>query len=182
MAENDMTNYIAFLRGINVGGHKKVPMAELKQMFEKMGFKNVKTFLASGNVVFGTEKENVKTLAEKIASNVEKAFGFLVHIIVRTVSDIEKMLQSEPFRDVKVTSQTRLYVTFLSEKPKSKLEIPYSSPDQSFRILNVTNGVIFSVVDLTKTGTLDAMDFLEKEFGKNITTRNWNTVIKIVKR
>lgn len=176
-----MTKYIALLRGINVGGHKKVPMAELKKAFEEMGFENVKTFLASGNVVFGTKEEIAEALTEKIASKLEKTFGFPIPIIVRKISDIEKMIKTDPFKDIKVTPQTRQYVTFLSEKPKSTLEIPYSSPDQSFRILNVTNGAIFSVLDLTKTRTVDAMAVLEKEFGKNITTRNWNTVMKIVK-
>jgi uncharacterized protein (DUF1697 family) len=89
-------------------------------------------------------------------------------------------VKGSPFEDVTVTSQTRLYVTFLSEKPASNLEIPYESPEKDFRILSVSDSEVCSVLTLTPNrGTTKAMDILEKEFGKNITTRNWNTVQKI---
>jgi hypothetical protein len=72
-------------------------------------------------------------------------------------------------------------VTFLKEEPKTGLKIPYASDDESFRIIGLTDKAIFSVVDLEKTGTADAMNMLEKEFGKSITTRNYNTIVRIAK-
>ena len=175
-----MTRYVAFLRGINVGGHHKVPMAELRKVLEGIGFCGVKTLLASGNVLFEAEKQSSKGLSNIMEDALEKKFGFQIGTIVRAGSDLAKMVQSQPFKNVNVGTQIRLYVTFLSKKTKSDLKIPYTSPDKSFRILSVTPTAVFSVLDVTKTHTTDAMKIVEKEFGKNVTTRNWNTILKMV--
>ncbi len=70
-----MTKYVAFLRGINVGGHHKVPMAELRTLLEDMEFREVKTLLASGNVILETTRANSKTLSKKIEKRLEDKFG-----------------------------------------------------------------------------------------------------------
>ena len=171
--------YVALLRGINVGGHHKVPMAALRETLENMEFQQVKTLLNTGNVLFEAEKEPEKVLSEKIATQLEKTFGFPIPVIIRTAEDLKKIVAADPFREIKVTPATRLYVSFLADTPKSKLSLPYTSPDESFRIISVIDRTVFSVLDLDKTRSVDAMKILEKEFGKNITTRNWNTVIKI---
>jgi uncharacterized protein (DUF1697 family) len=174
-----MAKYVAFLRGINVGGNKKVPMAKLKSILEEFGFQNVRTLLASGNVTFEFKKVSLPSLTKKISATLEDAFGFTIPAIVRDAKEIEEIVNDDPFKDINVTKDTRLYVTFLTDEPKSKLRIPYSSPDKTFQILNIREKAIFSVVDLSKAGTTEAMAILEKEFGKNITTRNWNTIVKI---
>jgi uncharacterized protein (DUF1697 family) len=175
-----MARYAAFLRGINVGGNKKVPMAKLKTVMETMGFENVKTLLASGNVIFEGKKEDTKKLAAHIAKVLGEAFGFEIPVLIRTMEELEKLHAREPFAKIKVTKDIRLYVTFLSEKPKSKLKIPYESPDKAFRILALSGSELISVLDVSKTGTPEAMSIIEKEFGKNVTTRNWNTIVKMV--
>jgi uncharacterized protein (DUF1697 family) len=176
-----MAKYIVFLRGINVGGNKKVPMIKLKNVLEEFGFQNVRTLLASGNVILESKKENLSSLSKKISAILEEAFGFTILVILRDRNEIEKIIKSDPFKDINATKDTRFYVTFLSEEPKSKLKTPYMSADKSFRILSIKDMAIFSVVDLSKAGTVEAMAILEKEFGKNITTRNWNTIVKILK-
>ena len=177
-----MAKYVAFLRGINVGGNKIVPMAKLKSILEDSGFENVRTLLASGNVIFEGKKENLPSLTKKISTTLDETFGFTIPVILRDADEIEKIITVDPFKGIGVTKDTRLYVTFLSEESKSKLKIPYYSTDKSFQILNIKDKAIFSVLDVSKTGTVDAMAILEKEFGKNITTRNWNTIVKIVKK
>lgn len=172
-----MTIFVALLRGINVGGNKKVPMAQLRDAMEKAGFKNVKTLLASGNVVFESTKAQTKTVQPLL----EKTFGFSISTIIIDHETIKKVVASNPFQNIKVTPKTRLYVTFLKDKDESTLKIPYTSDDQSFTIIKKQDGMIFSVLDLEKSGTVDAMKILEQEFGKNITTRNYNTVEKIAK-
>ena len=169
--------YILFLRGINVGGNKKVPMADLKKLLLSLGFQNVKTYLASGNASFDAQK---KPTAVEIEHQIEKTFGFSVDTIIRTLSDLHKIRASDPFAGIDVTKQTRLYVTFLADKPGSSLSIPYTSPDKSFRILSATKSEIYSVLDLAIATTPEAMNILEKTYGKKITTRNWNTILKII--
>lgn len=179
MTYHAVMQYIALLRGINVGGNKIVPMADLKKMLGKMGYKNVKTILASGNVLLEARETKAQKLAETIGKKFEETFGFNSHIIVRTAEQIKKLVESEPFKGITVTADTRLYITFLTEKPKSVLQIPYTSPDGGFQILAVNESEVCSVLTLSpKSDTVKSMAILEKEFGKNITTRNWNTVMK----
>lgn len=174
--------YAVFLRGINVGGNKKVPMAQLKATLEQMGFTDVKTLLASGNVILTGKKENISSLTKRIAVALEIEFRFPIPVLIREMSRLEEMVATEPFKGRTVTKDIRLYVTFLSEKPKTTLKIPYQSEDKSFRILKLDGEELYSVLDLSKgSGTVDAMNIIEKEFGKLVTTRNWNTLEKMLK-
>jgi uncharacterized protein (DUF1697 family) len=174
--------YVVFLRGINVGGNKKVPMVDLKKMLEKMGCTEVKTILNSGNVVLDSMEKNIAVFAKKIEVQFEKTFGFDSHIIIRTLADIQALADSAPFKKIPVTEHTRLYITFLSEKPKNTLKIPYVSPAKDFTILKASDTEICSVLVLSPaTDSTKVMAVIEKEFGKNVTTRNWNTIEKLLK-
>lgn len=188
--------YAAFLRGINVGGNKKVPMTDLKKCLEKLGYENVKTLLNSGNVIFETKKTNPNSLTKTIEATLEKTFGFKVKTIIRSINELQKLIESNPFKDIKVTPNTRLYVTFISEagggtplvrgrglkEAKESLKIPYTTPDKSYKILKATNTEVYSVLFITASSrSVDAMNILEKEYGKNVTTRNWNTIMKMMK-
>ena len=173
------TRYVALLRGINVGGNSKVPMADLKKLLESLGFSNVKTLLNSGNVLFDTS-ETLPALQTKLESQLQKTFGFPIHTIIRPVDDMCALVKANPFAGITVTPETRLYITFLSEKPTTTVPIPYESPEKDFRILQVKDGILASVFVLSaKRNSTDAMKVIEKEYGKKVTTRNWNTVLKI---
>jgi len=91
-----MTIYIALFRGINVGGHNIIKMAELRNLFQTIQLKNVKTYIQSGNVVFESEEEE-KILRNRLEQEVEKTFGFPVSIILRNSIQIEKIIQQCPF-------------------------------------------------------------------------------------
>ena len=171
--------YVALLRGINVGGHHKVPMATLKDAFEAMGFKSVKTFLNSGNVVFETDKVCDKGIEVEIATELAAVFGFPIPVLVRKSGAIQKIIEMDPFGEVQVQKDIRLYVTFLKEGPQEKFSLPWTSPDGSFKILEAAEGMICSVLDVSLSKTPDAMKILEKAYGRNITTRNWNTILKL---
>jgi uncharacterized protein (DUF1697 family) len=104
-------------------------------------------------------------------------------VIVRTIDSLRTFAETKAFKHVDVTPATRLYITFLSEKPNSALKTPYISPEKDFTILAVTNSEVISALTVTENrGTTDAMNSIEKEFGKNVTTRNWNTIEKILRK
>jgi uncharacterized protein (DUF1697 family) len=179
-----MATYAAFLRGINVGGHRAMSMRPLARAFESMGFKDVRTLLASGNVLFTAPAIGRTHLVARIEAGLKKAFGGEIYVIVRDQSELRALADLNPFKRIKVTPRTRLFVTFLPEKPRSRLKIPYLSPDKSFRILCLTQGEVCSVLTLGPqwSRNLRQMDILEKEFGKKITTRSWSTVLRLLHR
>lgn len=169
-----MPRFVALLRGINVGGKKKVEMAKLKTAIETLGFTEVKTLLNTGNVIFDAPKVTEALLEAAL----EKAFGFDIPVILRPASAIEALAKADPFKGIRVDDNTRLYITFLSEKPHSQAP---PATDKGFRILKVTDGEVMSVLQLgPKHRTPEAMAILEKTYGKKITTRNWNTVLKFL--
>jgi uncharacterized protein (DUF1697 family) len=171
-----MSKYAAFLRGINLG-KRQIKMAELKSTLERMGLESVQTILASGNVIF-TSSGNSDKLKREIESEIKRKFGFDVQVLLRTEKEMTALVKNDPFKGVKLTPQTRLYITFLSESPKSKLKVPYKEGD--FTLQEISKTHLVSILG-PKTSSPDVMDFLGKEFGKEITTRNWNTIIKIHK-
>jgi uncharacterized protein (DUF1697 family) len=147
--------YVAFLRGINVGGNQKVSMEELKKVFSSLGFTDVVTILNSGNVIF-TSSDSHTALPKMIEEALEKKFGFLPAVIIRTETQVQAIIAKDPFKHVNVTPQTRLYVSFTDTED------------------------LESVIDITATkNTTDLMKDAEKKYGKRMTTRNWNTIVKI---
>ncbi|MGH9803924.1 MAG: DUF1697 domain-containing protein [Candidatus Acidiferrales bacterium] len=175
-----MTSYVAFLRGINVGGSKKIRMAKLAEAIKALGFQNVKTLLASGNVLFEARAADTRILTQTLERKIKQTFGHDVSVVLRTRRALQRLLAADPFTGIKVTPLTRLFVTFLSDTPKTILKIPYQSPDKSFRILRLSGRDLCSVLTLGPqwARNLRQMDILEKEFGKRITTRSWSTVQK----
>ncbi len=176
--KNYMNKYVALLRGINVVT-KNVPMAKLRQVLEKLGFKSVQTLLASGNAIFEADEANVSMLKKNIEAALAKKFGLEVDVIIRTKQQIKTLVTASPFKHVRMTPGTRLYVTFLLTSPSS------ASPKiagKGFKILQATKEEILWTIALAPDiKSPDVMTLLEKTYGKKITTRNWNTVVKIAK-
>lgn len=181
MSKSTSNTYAAFLLGINIGSHKRVAMSELKKMCERMGFENVHTLLASGNVVFEAPKKSVDTLAHELEMQLKKTFGFEVGVIVRTIADIQKMIDATPFKNIDATKHIR-YVIFYTEQPKEKILAGkiQDKKGNSFRILSVSDNAVFSARELDASATPDIMSVLGKMLGKKITTRNWNTIEKLI--
>lgn len=177
-----MTKYIAFLRGINVSGHHKVPMAELREELAKLGFENIITLLNSGNVIFDAKSDNIQELENTVSAHLEQTFGFPIPTILRSQKTIERLLDKDPFQNIEVTKDIRLYVSFLRKEVETDLTIPWISDDESFKILDIIDNTLVSVLDISVTKTTKGMAVIEKSFGKDITTRNWNTIKRIEKK
>jgi len=180
--KNTTNRYIAFLRGINVGGHHKVPMSDLLIELKKMGFKNIITLLNSGNIIFDTASNNQVKLENELAIHLEKHFGFPIPTIVKKSEVILELFNNKPFKSVKLTKDIRFYVSFIKKNLEANLKLPWVSLDKSYQIIAIKDKTICSVLDLSISKTPKAMRVLEQFYGKNITTRNWNTIEKIVKK
>jgi uncharacterized protein (DUF1697 family) len=176
-----MIKYVALLRGINVGGSKLIKMAELSRIFASMGLKNVRTYIQSGNVLFESSKTDPIALTKQIEKALSAAVGFEVPVVLRTIPQLEAIVKLNPFKKVKPDAGAKLYVTFLVEPLKTKPKIPLLSPKKDCEIIHLTAREVFTVAFAMPNGrSAELMAFIEKEFGKSVTTRNWNTVIKIL--
>ena len=113
-----MNRKIGILRGINVGGKRKILMADLKSLCEELGLKNVTTYIQSGNLIFNSDKPNSE-LENKLEKAITEKFGFDVPVIVRTEKELESSIRKNPFiaKDVDIY---QLHLTFLKEKPNEE--------------------------------------------------------------
>lgn len=170
-----MAKFAALLRGINLG-KRTVKMDALRKLLEANGFTEVKTLLASGNVVFASKQSDAGKLRSKLEKIIEEEFGFAVSVLLRSDKGIAALVKADPFKGVKVDKDTRLYITFLTDSSSAKL----NKDHQENGVHAITKDYVASVLRVG-TGTPDHMDYLVKLFGSNITTRNWNTVLKIDK-
>lgn len=179
MASKRVENYVALLRGINVGGNTRVPMEDLRTLCGRLGYAEVKTLLNSGNLVFTHQKTGRRDLENTLGAAFKKKFGFESKIIIRTRAEIDNLRKLDPFKEIKAGEDIQLYVTFLRDEAEGGLKLPYSTPGKEMQILKNTGSEVFSVILRGGTETTKFMAFLEKAYGKDITTRNWNTILKI---
>ena len=170
-----MTAYAALLRGINVGGNKKIPMSALKALFEELGFAEVATYIQSGNVVFRAPKADASVIEKRIA----EVLGHEVTVILRTAAELSAAVEGNPFVSLKANLK-QLYVVYLDRKPASGAVDgldPDRSPGDRFSLagrelyLDLGNGA-----GRTKL----TLDYLERKLGVKGTARNWNTAQKLV--
>ncbi|WP_394751122.1 DUF1697 domain-containing protein [Spongiimicrobium salis] len=177
---SEKTRYVALLRGINVGGHHKVPMGQLRDEMEKISCEDVVTILNTGNIIFSATPEPIEKIQQKLKKHLEAVFGFAIPVLVRTASTIATLFEQHPFEAIAVTKETRLYVSFLMDPPEIELSLPWISEDKGYQILEIRENSVYSVLDLGISKTPKGMEALERLFGKNTTTRNWNTLKRIL--
>ena len=169
-----MTSYIAFLRGINIG-KRKVLMEDVQNVFVSHGFSTVKTLIASGNVLFASSEKDEKKLCSEIEKNLFDTFGFGIFVILKSKEEIESLIKKEPFGSGDFEKGTRLQITLFSEDITSSETIE----KEGFEIHVVDKRTLASIV-YPEGKTTELMTFIDKMFGRNSTTRNWNTIQKLV--
>lgn len=173
-----MYRYIALLRGINVGGYRKIKMDDLRAMFTDMQCENVATYIQSGNVVFDAPEENPKMLARQISDQIDQFFGHEVPVIILTKDELERACHELPFEQ---KSGWKIYFSFLpkqpAQKPFEKLQ-EYASEIEHF---HTAERVIYSFIDKTSNQTPNFSNaFIEKLVNMPSTTRNLRTVNKLM--
>jgi uncharacterized protein (DUF1697 family) len=171
--------YVAFLRGINVGGKNKIKMETLREVCSAQGFENVKTYINSGNVIFETSKRDDKKLAAKIEKAIEKEFGLQIRTIVRSIAEIENIVKNNPF-DGQFENEKDLHVFFLDEEmPEEKREMLLSNNNES-EMFAVRGREVFCLLRVSVLDSLMGKDYIAKKLKIPSTARNWRTVNKIL--
>ncbi len=171
--------YIALLRGINISGQKLIEMKDLKESFENLKFRDVITYVQSGNVVFQAPGFKEVALVSKIEKMILKDFGFKVPVMVRSSHEIQEVFKTNPFLKKKDIDISRLYVTFTSQEPDKKplksLE-KYITQNEEFKLIGREFFLHFpNSYGKTKLNN----NIIEKVMSVSATTRNWNTVTQL---
>lgn len=171
-----MTIYITLLRGINVGGHKVIKMAELKQMFESIELKQVKTYIQSGNIVFESEKD-IDFLNKRIQSEIKNVFGFDVPVMLRTHEEFINMIKRCPYEADSLLEGESIHVAFLanelSEKEKYHLLKQKNETEDCFIHEKVV--YLFFKNSIRNSKLMSLFQKLHTP----ATVRNWRTVNKL---
>jgi uncharacterized protein (DUF1697 family) len=172
--------YISILRGINVSGQKKIKMADLKSLYESLGFQNVVTYIQSGNVIFDANVQIKSDIKARIEKAIDTKYKFHVPVEIRTNHEIGDIIKNHPFGSVDLAEDgAKVLVTFLSSEP-SEIKISdiqkYVTPPEQLVVrekevyLYCPNG--YGKSKLSNT-------FLESRLGVEATTRNMKTVHKL---
>ena len=150
-------------------------MPELRRCFERAGFTDVRTLLSSGNVAFSARAASPAALERKAEAAMAKDLGRTFYTIVRPANALRRLLESDPFRAFRLPANAKRVVTFMRTPRKSKLPLPIEL--DGARILAVTGTEVFTVYVPSTRGPV-FMSLIEKTFGRDVTTRTWDTIRK----
>ncbi|WP_030713673.1 DUF1697 domain-containing protein [Streptomyces sp. NRRL F-2580] len=175
------TKYAALLRGINVGGSKKVPMAELRSVLEELGHGDVQTYLQSGNAVFSSVERDPAALARELETAIEARFGFRVACLVVDGAYLRAVAGACPFPAAELEGK-QLHATFFSEQPGAER---FAALDQASYLpeeyrLGDRVLYLYAPDGLGRSKLAEALARPAVVKGIDVTTRNWNTVAKLV--
>ena len=153
-------------------------MPELKRAFEAAGFTAVKTVLASGNIVFDARRASESTLERRAEAAMHERLGQAFLTIVRPVDVLQELLATDPFRDHRLDPSAKRIVTFLRAEPTTELALPVER--DGARLLALYGKELFSAYVPSPKGPV-FMSLIERSFGKELTTRTWDTVTRIAR-
>ncbi len=170
-----MARYVALLRGVMP---KNCKMADLRRALERAGFRDVKTVLASGNAVFDASARSEDAVARKAEAAMEEHLGRVFPTIVRRVDDLRALLETDPYAPFDVDPRAKRIVTFLREEPPRSLRLPVER--DGARLLCAHGREAFTAYLPTPKGPV-FMTLIEETLGKDVTTRTWGTLEKIVR-
>ena len=171
-----MRTWVALLRGVNVGGARKIRMAELRDLCASLGFESVATYIQSGNVVFRAAEDDPATVAAMVSDAVERTFDFDVTTLVRDAHQLEAVVAGNPFLAEGVEDTRRLHVTFLGETPQASIREDFAR----YRVGGDELRLVGREAYLHCPGGMGRSKltpaFIERSLGTASTTRNWRTV------
>jgi len=177
-----MAKFIAFLRAINVGGHN-VKMDQLRQLFEALGFANVETFIASGNVIFEAKSKDTNALQRRIEKHLHQALGYEVVTFLRTLEELDKVANHRPFAESEMKRPgNTLYVGFIADSPAKAITQKVEGLVTEVDYLKVTGRELYWLLRTSFSDSKLSGAILERALGMKATIRNINTVQRILQK
>ena len=175
-----MPHYVAFMRAINVAGHARVSMSDVRDAFAAAGCRKVQTYIQSGNVIFESPAREAAAILRRARRTLRRVLDDEPDIVCRSLRGIEELVKRAPFKNVEAGAGIKLYVAFLSQTPPGRPKFPLVSATEGLEAIAMRGQEVFVVSRPKKNGFFGfPNNFIEKEFGISATTRNWSTVTKI---
>jgi uncharacterized protein (DUF1697 family) len=172
-----MKTYIALLKGINVGGHKKVPMADLRELLTKSGFENVQTYIQSGNVILQSSKSDISVIENNIQESIMDHFGFEISVLVKTRSDLKRIFTDSPFSEEKKKAS---YFMMLQNTPDDDLVKIASEKVYEGEEYKILKDCIYFFCEKGFGQAKFNANFFERKLKTFATARNYNTMVKLL--
>lgn len=178
---NENMKYVALLRGIGPG-NPNMRNDKLRGVLEDLGFNNVQSVISSGNVLFESSQNDIAKMESIIEAAWPKKLGFNSMTIVRSQQQLQQIVDAKPFKNLAHGPSSYLMATFLKQPTKLPFKVPYQPENKPYKVLAAMDSVVFTTTDNSIIQTTDLMTWLEKQFGKQITSRTWLTVNRILKK
>jgi uncharacterized protein (DUF1697 family) len=175
-----MLRFVAFLRGINVGGHI-VKKEKLQETFISLDFRHVSTYKQSGNIIFETDEINVEDIKKKIEDKLRNMLGYEVAVFVRTIPQLKTIISLEPFKGQDKEGTSFLLTMLQSAPPTVPLRLPLTIPKSTARIISANGTEVYSETHGGGEGALPN-PFIESKLKAKATTRNINIIREIVEK
>ena len=172
--------FVALLRGINVGGANIIPMAALKALFEELGFAKVRTFIASGNVIFEAPKQNLRKLEAKLELALGSRFDYNAKVVVKSKDELDAIVKGMPAAWKKASDAFRYYVIFLSHVVDSKAVLDTLTPRAGVETIAYKPGALYWQIkksDITKSKL--SKQLMQRPLYQESTNRNLNTTLEL---
>jgi uncharacterized protein (DUF1697 family) len=171
---------ISMLRGVNVGGHNKIKMDELRALYESLKFESVETHIQSGNVIFRTKEKNIAALTMRIQDGIEKKFGFRPGVILRTTAELRDAIVRNPFAKRCGLDPSRLLVTFLAAEPSAEAIAKLLKLDMAPDEVRIDGRELYAYYPNGLARPKVPWSRIERTLKVFGTGRNWNSVIKLL--
>lgn len=174
-----MNTYIALLRGINVSGQRKVPMADLRSMLHRMDFINIFTYIQSGNVIFGSDNKDTAILEERIKQQIRDSFGFEVPILVKSEADFRKIIEKNSFIDPEALEQNQVYFVLLKNTPEKDRLMKFEKERFENEKFSLTEECVYLLCEKGYGKAKLNNNLIERKLKVEATTRNYRTMMKL---
>jgi uncharacterized protein (DUF1697 family) len=174
-----MTVQIALLRGVNVGGHAMVSMAELRGMLEELGFGGAKTLLQSGNAVFTSSARSSAKLETQLEEELEARLGRRTDFFVRSIEEWEKIIAANPFRAEAEHDPGHLHLIALKSAPEASAVAALQAAVTGPEVVRAAGKQLYVTYPDGAGRSKLTNAVIEKKLGTRGTARNWNTVLKL---
>lgn len=176
-----MIRYAAFLRGIGPS-NPNMHQSKLCGVLAELGFQSPQGVISSGNVVFGTDRTDISAMEAEMEAAWQDKLGFTSLTIIKSQKQLGNLIKADSFAGLEHGPGSYLMVTFFKHPTKIGFKLPHQPPGKPYKLLAAVDNTLFTTTDNTVIKTTDLMGWLERQYGKDMTSRTWLSVQRVLRK